>query len=1090
MGLLEIKEEFVRSTPNVTIQYFYPSRVYHLSGGHILPSWVDDHKSECCEWERVTCNSTTGHVTHLSLQNMWEFDIEPDVYFYYPFYFEDMVWFLNVSLFESFKELRSLDLSFNAIGGWIEHKGFESLLRLNKMESLDLDCNIFNQSIIHSLRLLTSLKSLNLSYNALKGSLPTKELSGFEDLEILDLRNNWLNGSETVQGSISLLRLKKLGRLDLGFNMFNRSIIQSLRLLKSLKTLSLSDNRLEGSFPAKELSVFEDLEMLDLSYNHLNGSLMVQDFKCLLKLSKLKHLDLGGNHFKREILRSLGALLALTSLKLDYNQMEGPLYDQDLASLRSLEVLNLAGNDFNGSLPKYLCGSKKLEELDLSWNSFEGILPSSLYNLTSLQLLDLSWNEFTGNISSLMAGLTSLKYIDLSYNHFDRFSFDALANISRLEFFQLKCDSKKLDVETENSGWVPLFQLEFLVLSNCNLNKLSNQVPTFLFHQYSLRVLDLSYNNLKGPFPGWLLVNNTRLGVLSLNNNLFMGPLHLSLPLNSTYAMDVSNNQLSGHLQGNIGNILPKIRILHLFKNDFEGYLPLSIGNMSLLGILNLSFNNFSGEVPKESLAVCFLLEILDLSNNKFSGHLLSSTFNFTKLKVLKINDNQFSGTLSPKCSLMSYFDVSNNKLSDKIPTWICNKTNLDTLFLRNNFFKGQIRCETIQIRHLDLSQNSLSGSLPSWSSESLEHVHLGQNNFSGSIPKAFLNISYLSTLDISDNRLSGRIPSAIGKLRDLKVLLLRGNRFRGTIPTQFCHIRVNLLDLSNNFLSGTIPHCFWRVSSGPLAFIVYYMVETLTMPYEYRIFQKDINVPILGFFDYPLGNKAGLIYKYYPQDEFNFITKYRRSSYKGDILRYMFGLDLSCNNLTGGIPIELGQPSEILSLNLSHNQLTGPIPETLSNLTELESLDLSHNNLSGEIPPKLIALHFLEVFSVAHNNLSGRTLDMKAQFGTFDASSYEGNQFLCGLPLEKNCTIKDDSPPTPTKSLDLNDGKWYKVDQTVFFTSFWVTYIMFCLGVITVLYINPHWQLRCFNLVEDCMYSCYFFVVITLRKLAIRLYN
>ncbi|KAM4102303.1 hypothetical protein ACB094_05G214200 [Castanea mollissima] len=78
--------------------------------------------------------------------------------------------------------------------------GFESLLRLNKLESLDLDGNIFNQSIIQSLRLLTSLKSLNLSNNALKGSLPTKELSVFKDLEILDLRNNRLNGSETVQG--------------------------------------------------------------------------------------------------------------------------------------------------------------------------------------------------------------------------------------------------------------------------------------------------------------------------------------------------------------------------------------------------------------------------------------------------------------------------------------------------------------------------------------------------------------------------------------------------------------------------------------------------------------------------------------------------------------------------------------------------------------------------------------------------------------------------------------------------------------------------------------------------------------------------
>ena len=40
----------------------------------LLPSWVDDHKSECCEWERVTWNSTTGHVTNLSLHNIWAFE--------------------------------------------------------------------------------------------------------------------------------------------------------------------------------------------------------------------------------------------------------------------------------------------------------------------------------------------------------------------------------------------------------------------------------------------------------------------------------------------------------------------------------------------------------------------------------------------------------------------------------------------------------------------------------------------------------------------------------------------------------------------------------------------------------------------------------------------------------------------------------------------------------------------------------------------------------------------------------------------------------------------------------------------------------
>ena len=53
----------------------------------------------CCEWERVTCNITTGHVTHLSLHNIRDF-IE------YDYYEKHNAWFLNVSLFETFKELK------------------------------------------------------------------------------------------------------------------------------------------------------------------------------------------------------------------------------------------------------------------------------------------------------------------------------------------------------------------------------------------------------------------------------------------------------------------------------------------------------------------------------------------------------------------------------------------------------------------------------------------------------------------------------------------------------------------------------------------------------------------------------------------------------------------------------------------------------------------------------------------------------------------------------------------------------------------------------------------------------------------------
>ena len=116
MGLLEFKE-FVRSNADDADRLL------------LLPSWVDDSDSECCDWERVTCNSTTGHVIQLSLHNVtqisnyvhyirWD---NGDEVFYYEDYYK--ISLLNISIFQPFKELTSLDLSFNQIGGWIQNEG-------------------------------------------------------------------------------------------------------------------------------------------------------------------------------------------------------------------------------------------------------------------------------------------------------------------------------------------------------------------------------------------------------------------------------------------------------------------------------------------------------------------------------------------------------------------------------------------------------------------------------------------------------------------------------------------------------------------------------------------------------------------------------------------------------------------------------------------------------------------------------------------------------------------------------------------------------------------------------------------------------
>ncbi|GLT69560.1 hypothetical protein SLA2020_417020 [Shorea laevis] len=211
-------------------------------------------------------------------------------------------------------------------------------------------------------------------------------------------------------------------------------------------------------------------------------------------------------------------------------------------------------------------------------------------------------------------------------------------------------------------------------------------------------------------------------------------------------------------------------------------------------------------------------------------------------------------------------------------------------------------------------------------------------------------------------------------------------------------------------------------------------------------------------------------------EDEVEFTTKRFTYTYGSHILQYMSAIDLSCNKLIGLIPFELGNMSEIQSLNLSHNNLTGPIPSTFSNLKQIESLDLSFNNLNAEIPSQLIELNSLEVFSVAHNNLSGTIPYGKAQFGTFDKSSYEGNSLLCGPPLDKSCK-ETDSQLGLLDSID-EEKEYSSINMHMFYISFVVSYVIVLLSIVEVLYINPYWRRAWFYLVERCVTKCYYFIV------------
>lgn len=84
--------------------------------------------------------------------------------------------------------------------------------------------------------------------------------------------------------------------------------------------------------------------------------------------------------------------------------------------------------------------------------------------------------------------------------------------------------------------------------------------------------------------------------------------------------------------------------------------------------------------------------------------------------------------------------------------------------------------------------------------------------------------------------------------------------------------------------------------------------------------------------------------------------------------------LDLSRNNLSGEIPVEVGNAADLTGLYLDGNNLTGEIPAELANLSNLGTLMLSVNRLSGKIPSALGKLsETISMLDLRFNQLTGQ---------------------------------------------------------------------------------------------------------------------
>ncbi|KAG6714744.1 hypothetical protein I3842_05G217000 [Carya illinoinensis] len=532
----------------------------------------------------------------------------------------------------------------------------------------------------------------------------------------------------------------------------------------------------------------------------------------------------------------LGNLSFLVHLIMRNNSFHGSL-PPELARLHRLRVLNFGSNKLNGEIPSWIGLLTRLQYLFLDANSFTGSMPSMIFNLSSLQRLDLSSNKLSGRLTDKFDNLPNLLAISASYNQFHGELPSTLYNCKQLQILSLSVNNFSGRLLPQIGNLTMLTQL-FL-----GANNFEGAIPREIGNLQKLQTLSLIQNNLEGPIP-LEIFNISTIQIISMPMNRLSGhlPSNIGIFLPNLQRLYLGQNQLSGPIPSSITNA-SQLTELYLTKNSFSGLIPKSLGNLRLLRVLNLPFNNLTVESSGLSnlffdLSNCIYLESIDLSQNplndilpsfignlstslrrfvlqncKIKGNIPKVIGKFNNLNTLALDNNELTGslptTLGELYKLQGLY-LYENKLEGPMPSSICHLKSLFLLYLNNNKLSGHIpTCinNLTSLRELYFSFNQLTSTIPLslWSLTDLLKVHLSSNSFSGSLSLEINNMKVLTVLDLSRNQLSGGIPSFF--LKDMVNLSLARNQLEGSIPESFGKmVSLVTLYLSHNNLSGEIP--------------------------------------------------------------------------------------------------------------------------------------------------------------------------------------------------------------------------------------------------------------------------------------------
>ncbi|XP_031090894.1 receptor-like protein EIX2 [Ipomoea triloba] len=404
-------------------------------------------------------------------------------------------------------------------------------------------------------------------------------------------------------------------------------------------------------------------------------------------------------------------------------------------------------------------------------------------------------------------------------------------------------------------------------------------------------------------------------------------------------------------LQGEISPSLLHLRFLNfldLSRNEFDT-IPSFIGSLDKLVYLNLSYNNFSGNVPPH-LGNISTLKYLDLGNNyiidgqelevvdtlEWISHLSSLEYlnmdwvdlhsvpdwlhSISKLSLLRTLSLSSCDVPSPPSSSLLHINSSTFLQHLSLPDGNIATFPLLNLWLNQSYF----------LEYLDLSYNHLVG---------------GEKDI-----KFLRHLGNLKTLDLSYNSFSFNFSQLIlGSEKLIEILKLHDNKIVGSLDDTREFNSLRELNLENNQLSGSLPD-----------------MSTMLSLEIFAIGNNTFNGNLMGSNIGHLSNLKCL--------------DVSSNSLDGAISEISFSnfsklnvLILSDNSLTVNLGIHWIPPFQLSGLGLRSCELGPKFPNWLHTQTKLDTLDISNNGISDLIPQWLTNLSNLVYLRASQNRIRGK---------------------------------------------------------------------------------------------------------------------